>query len=239
MQEMSGTDPRMSAMSTRLFSAIHRVVLLVLLNGLMILPFAAGTQTADKTSQHKTDSAHAKPAAGSYIVKYYVEEAAPGSAYETGPLHIIYNDGLDVIQTLPPKKESTEKEVVENQEGISDPQLAEDKKTMGWTETFDNPGTSYAVPLVLVLYRSGKIIRNIQQGQMVWSWAFADGGKKVAVVWGFTHGAEVGDFQLYDVNSGRMVSEVFGDSDIQGLKPNAPGWAKKLEQQLNGGHERK
>jgi hypothetical protein len=237
MQELLGTDSKMSSMSTRFFSTINCVVLLVLLTGMMMLPLAAGAQK--EAFQHKTDSANRTPAAGSYIVKYYVEEAAPGSAYETGPLHIIYSDGLDVVQKLPPKKESTEREIVQNQEGISDPQLAEDKKTMGWTETFDNVGTSYAVPLVLVLYRSGQIIRSIQQGQMVWSWAFVDGGKKVAVVWGLTHGPEVGDFQLYDVNTGRMLSEVFGDPDIQGLKPNAPQWAKKLEEQLNGGHKRK
>jgi len=180
-----------------------------------MLPLAAGAQKVDEAFQHKTDSANLTPAAGSYIVKYYVEEAAPGSAYETGPLHIIYSDSLDVVQKLPPKKDSTDREIVQNQEGI----------------------TSYAVPLVLVLYRSGKIIRSRQQGQMVWSWAFVDGGKRVAVVWGLTHGPEVGDFQLYDVNTGRMLSEVFGDSDIQGLKPNAPKWAKKLEEQLNDGHK--
>ena len=219
MQELLGRDTKMSSMSTRFFSTINGVVLLVLLTGMMMLPLAAGAQKVDEAFQHKTDSANLTPAAGSYIVKYYVDEAAPGSAYETGPLHIIYSDGLDVVQKLPPKKESTDREIVQNQEGISDPQLAEDKKTMGWTETFDNVGTSYAVPLVLVLYQSGKIIRSIQQGQMVWSWAFVDGGKKVAVVWGLTHGTEVGDFQRYDVNTGRMLSEVFGDSDIQGLKP--------------------
>jgi len=239
MQELLGTDPKMSSVSTRFSSTINGVVLLVLLTGMMMLPLAAGAQKVDEAFQHKTDSANPTPAAGSYIVEYYVEEAAPGSAYETGPLHIIYSDGLDVVHKLPPKKESTDREIVQNQEGISDPQLAEDKKTIGWTETFDNVGTSYAVPLVLVLYRSGKIIRKIQQGQMVWSWAFVDGGKKVAVVWGLTHGPEVGDFQLYDVNTGRMLSEVFGDSDIQGLKPNAPKWAKKLEEQLNNGHKSK
>jgi hypothetical protein len=236
MQELLGAHPKMSSMSTRFFSTTNGVVLLVLLTGMMMLPLAAGAQK--ETFQHRTDSANRTPAGGSYIVKYYVEEAAPGSAYETGPLHIIYSDGLDVVQKLPPKKESTDREIVQNQEGISEPQLAEDKKTMGWTETFDNVGTSYAVPLVLVLYRSGKIIRSIQQGQMVWSWAFVDGGKKVAVVWGLTHGPEVGDFQLYDVNTGRMLSEVFGDSHIQGLKPNAPKWAKKLEKQLNDGQKR-
>jgi hypothetical protein len=212
----------------------NRVVLLVFLTGMMMQSLAGGAQTGDKAAQPKTGAAKL-PLGGSYIVKYYVEQLAPGSTYETGPLHIIYSDGLDVVQQLRPKKESTGREIAENQEGISDPQLAEDKQTIGWTETFDNAGTSYAVPLVLVVYRSGKIIRWIQQGQMVWSWAFVEGGKKVAIVWGLTHGPEVGDFQLYDVNTGRKLSEVFGDSGIQGLTPNAPKWAKRLEERLNDG----
>jgi hypothetical protein len=239
MREKFGAVQKITATSKRSFLAINVAGLFVLFFGIAMPALVAGPQTAGETSRQNVDSAKRKPAAESYIVKYYIEEAAPGSTYESGPLHIIYSDGLDVVQKLPMKKESTDTEAVENQEGFSDPQLAEDKKTMGWTDIFGNPGTSYAVPEVLVLYRSGRIIRRIQQGQMVWAWEFVDGGKKVSVVWGTTHGPEVGDFQLYDVNTGRKLSEVFGDSDTQALKPDAPVWAKKLEGHLNNVHQSK
>ncbi len=167
-------------------------------------------------------------AAGDYIVKFWVEEAVPGSTYETGPLHIVYNSGAQSVEKLAPKKASTGQEVAFNQEGISDPQLAEDRQTLGWLETYDNCCTSYSVPLAVVVYRSGKIIRRIQEGQMVYTWAFVDQGKQVAVLWGPTHGpGQV--FHLYDVATGRKLAEVSPDFDSQQLKPNAPAWARKLE----------
>lgn len=113
-------------------------------------------------------------------------------------------------------------------------QLAEDRQTLGWTETYDNCGTSYAVPVVVVLYRSGKVLQRIQTGQMVWSWMFFERGNKAAVVWGPTHGPEVGDFKLYDVRTGKVLAEVYGDAETQALKADAPSWAKKLEARLNG-----
>lgn len=175
-----------------------------------------------------------KPESSAHIERYYVAGAAPDSTYDTGPLHIVYSDGTDVVQDLPPKKKSTENNIVSNQEGFSDVQLAEDGQTLGWTETYDNCGTSYAVPLVVVLYRSGTVLQRLQTGQMVWSWMFFERGKRAAVVWGPTHGPEVGDFILYDVRTGKVQAEVYGDAETQALKADAPSWAKKLEARLNG-----
>jgi hypothetical protein len=175
-----------------------------------------------------------KPESSAYIERYYVAGATPDSTYDTGPLHIVYSDGTDVIQDLPPKKKSTENDIVFHQEGFSDVQLADDRQTLGWTETYDNCGTSYAVPLVVVVYRSTKVIERIQEGQMVWSWMFFERGKQVGVVWGPTHGPEVGDFKLYDVSTGKVLAEVYGDAGTQALKAQAPSWAKKLEARLNG-----
>jgi hypothetical protein len=68
---------------------------------------------------------------------------------------------------------------------------------------------------------------------MLWAWSFLDGGRKVATVWGLTHGPEVGDFQLFDINTGRMLAEVFGDEDTQQLKSDAPNWARDLQAELD------
>ncbi|HET9178160.1 MAG TPA: hypothetical protein VFQ24_07365 [Terriglobia bacterium] len=171
------------------------------------------------------------PAENAYIIRFHVDQPSPASSYETGNLHILYSDKTEIIQTLLPKEKSTEKNVIYNQEGIDEVKLAPDKRTIGWEETFDNCCTSYSVPLVLAVYRSGGAILRIQPGQMLWYWTFRDGGKRVAAVWGATHGPEVGDYQLYDVETGHLVSEVFGDPATQSLSADAPEWAKEVDRQ--------
>jgi hypothetical protein len=93
---------------------------------------------------------------------------------------------------------------------------------VGWWAALDNAGRSYAIPYVLAIYQSGKNILHIEWGQMLWFWTFRDGGKRIAAVWGPTHGPEVGDYQLYDARTGRLLSEVFGDPTTQSLSPDAP-----------------
>jgi hypothetical protein len=61
---------------------------------------------------------------------------------------------------------------------------------------------------------------------------FLEGGKQVAVVFGPTHGPEIGDYRLYDVKTGKLVSEVWCDAETQSLKTDAPDWAKHLQDRL-------
>jgi hypothetical protein len=204
--------------------------------GVMFLfPLASAQAKQPEQSGVSTTEIHAgTPRKGAHIVKYFVDQALPDSGYETGSLHLVYSDGIEIVETIPAKKKSTEDNVVFSEEGITDPKVAPDKRSVGWTENFDNCCTSYSVPLVLTIYNSGKRLVHIQQGQMVWYWTFRDGGKRVAVVWGPTHGPEVGDFQLYDVKTARKVAEVYGEQDTQSLRSDAPEWAKQTEKLLTG-----
>jgi hypothetical protein len=59
------------------------------------------------------------------ITRFFIEEPKKDSVYETGPLHIIYGDGTEIVKALPPLKASTEKEIVYNAVGFSGVQLAE------------------------------------------------------------------------------------------------------------------
>ncbi len=207
---------------------------------LLCLPVTACTQTKDAVqpgiSITKIDEA--VPANDAYIVKYYVDKTNPGSEYETGSLHIIYSDKTEVVEKLRPRKKSTADNIVFNEEGISDPKVAGDKRTIAWTEQFDNCCTSYSIPLVLAIYRGGKNIVHIQQGLMVWGWMFCDGGKHVAAVWGTVHFSDIGDYQLYDTETGHMIDEVIAEKEVEGkngtihgLGPDDPAWAKELEKQ--------
>lgn len=179
------------------------------------------------TSQQTKDASQTAP-----ITKFFTAEPAAGSGYETGPLHIIYADGTEVVQTLPPLKPSTDKEVVFNAVGFSGVELAQDRETLGWTINVENCCTSYSIPLSVVVFRHKQVLHTFEQGQMVWSWMFLEGGKQVAIVFGPTHGPEVGDYQLYDVKAGKLVSEVWGDAETQSLKTDAPDWAKRLQDRL-------
>jgi hypothetical protein len=167
------------------------------------------------------------------ITRFFIEESKKDTGYETGPLHIIYDDGTEVVQTLPPLKASTEKETVSNTVGFSDAHLAADRQTLGWTTDVENCCTSYPIPVSVVVFRHGKVLHTFAQGQMVWSWMFFRGGEGVAVVFGPTHGSEVGDYRLYDVQTGKLISEVLGDQDTQSLKPAAPEWAQLLQDHLH------
>ncbi len=174
-----------------------------------------------------------EPAATAHIVKYYVDKATPDSGYETGNLRIIYSDKTEVNVKLRRKEKNTDNNIVKNQRGIIDPKVAQDERTIGWAETFDNCATSYSIPLVLAIYHSGKNVLHIQQGLMLWYWTFLDGGKYVAAVWGTTHGPEVGDYQLYDAKTGKMLSEVLGSAERQSLDSDAPDWSKQTEQKMH------
>lgn len=178
------------------------------------------------TSQQTKDSSQT-----AQITKFFIAEPAAGSGYETGPLHIIYSDGTEIVQTLPPLKPSSDKEIVFNAVGFSGVELAQDQQTLGWTINVEN--TSYSIPMSVVVFQHKRVLHTFEQGQMVWSWMFLEGGKQVAVVFGPTHGPEVGDYQLYDVRTGKLVSEVWGDEDTQSLKTDAPDWAKRLQDRLH------
>ncbi len=77
--------------------------LLILLAGIT-MPLFAVAQTADETrpSPPKAESQNPKPAAGVYIVKYSAvnkdkDRYHEGETSGSGPLHIIYSDGTDVV----------------------------------------------------------------------------------------------------------------------------------------------
>jgi hypothetical protein len=172
------------------------------------------------------------PSKKAHIVRYLVEKSPSGSDFETGDLHIVYSDGTEIAEKTAPQARGRTGSIAYSQRGIIDPKMAENRRTIGWAETFDSCCTSYPIPEVLAVYQSGKTVLRIQQGQMLWHWIFLRQGRQVATVWGTTHGPQVGDFQLYDVRTGKVIAEVSGDVETQSLNSQAPAWAKKVEQEM-------
>jgi hypothetical protein len=197
----------------------------------VLLPVALLSATtfgqSSVTSQQTKDASQTDQ-----ITKFFIAQPPAGSGYETGPLHVIYSDRTETVQTLPPLKASTDKEIVSNAVGFSGVELAQDRKTLGWTINVENCCTSYSIPLSVVVLQHKRVLHTFDQGQMVWGWMFLEGGKQVAVVFGATHGPEVGDYRLFDVKTGKLLSEVSGDEYTQSLKTDAPEWAKRLQDRI-------
>jgi hypothetical protein len=166
---------------------------------------SVGTSGQSAETQRKTNSS---PQAAE-ITRFFVEEPKKDSGYETGPLHIIYDDGTEIVKALPPLKASTEKEIVYNAVGFSGVQLAEDRRTLGWTIDVEDCCTSYAIPMGLIVFRNKHVLHTFYPGLEVWEWMFVQRGVRVAVVSGPTHGTDVGDHRLYDVRTGKLISEAY------------------------------
>jgi hypothetical protein len=112
---------------------------------------------------------------------------------------------------------------IKDQQSCSDPKISPNKRTAGWLANFPNGSTSYDIPLVLVLYRNGKIVQTIAPGQMIHDWNFWK-EEQVALSDGPTHGDFGPQFHLYDITTGRLLKEWNGE----GGRP--PDWGNGLRQ---------
>lgn len=217
---------------------------LVIITMLLAVQWAAAQQQSAAPKPQptpappKAESTGCAPFTGAFIVGFHIDEADSDSGYETGPLHIQYTDGCHIVQELPAKRESTAAEAVYNQEGFANVQLAADQQTLGWLELIDNCCTSYAVPQALVFFRGGKVLHAVTPGQMIYNWAFLDGGKRAGLICGTVHGKAVNAYQLYDVRSGKMLAETHDDPTTEKLPANAPAWTKELARLVEEQHKK-
>ena len=133
--------------------------------------------TSVQSTLTRQQTKRASPSAN--VTKFFIDQPEPGSRYETGPLHIIYSDGTEVVQTLPPLRASTDKETVFNAVGFSGVALAKDQQTLGWTVNVENCCTSYSIPLSLVLFATDTCFTPSTRGK----WFGAGCSSKTASRW--------------------------------------------------------
>lgn len=96
---------------------------------------------------------------------------------------------------------------------IAASQTADDGKTVGWLVEYNNPGTTYAIAGMLVIWRNGRVIRRFRADSALWSWSFFAGGSQVAYHDGPLHGETTSHCELRDIASGRLLDQ--WDGDIQ------------------------
>jgi len=135
---------------------------------------------------------------------------------ENGGLSIVYSDGTRV---LAPKGKDWQKE--DGPTSYEEPAIAADRETVGWLVNFKNDTTSYDIPLSLMIYRSGKVIRKVGDGFLIYEWHFWADGKEVVFHSGQVHGDAGNHGTRVDIVTGKVLGTY---DEKPGRKP--PIWAK-------------
>ena len=91
-----------------------------------------------------------------------------------GAIRLVFQDGTSV-RIAPEAPEDGSKDPP----SYSHPQIADDRRTVGWLIEYPNCCTSYPVPLVLVIYRDGRPLLRLRDGLMMYRWYFLEGGREV------------------------------------------------------------
>jgi len=147
-------------------------------------------------------------------------------ADDKGLVHIVTADGRD--RAITPEK---------GQDGVGNIQVAPDGVTVGWLVNSRTCCVSYAVPLELVLWQAGHIIRRVHPMMAIWAWGFVKNGKEVAYRNSPLHGGWSGECVLVNIASGKEltkwdypVDENGNDVDEKNADVNGvePDWAKQI-----------
>lgn len=169
------------------------------------------------------------PAHTAHIRSDYVAPAKRHRSYETGALHIAYSDGVKVIL----KRQPRHKDAGEWQVGFRKVQVADDGRTIGWIETFnDSDKWPMAAAFGVGIYSSGRSVIHIggdMSPGMVWFWEFTARGKQMVVVWGPGHGGFPDDYELYDTRTGKLLAEAYTDDRSGTFDRGTPAWAKQAQ----------
>jgi hypothetical protein len=124
-----------------------------------------------------------------------VVSATADSAGEA--VHISYSEGNEFTA---PK--------IKDQVSFGRPLVAKNGQTVGWLAMFPNCCTSYPIPMALVIYRDGKVLRSLAPQMPIWHWRFLGDGDRVACSTDVVHGGtELSvDYWLYEVSSGKLLA---------------------------------
>ncbi len=134
------------------------------------------------------------------------------SADPDGTVRVVLKNGKQ-------KTVAKEKDQVDHGEFVG----SRDGRAIGWTEMFPNCCTSYPIPLVVTIFRDGRVKR-FRPGMMIYRWQFWKDGAQVAFCSGTVHSDQGVTCELHDVASGRKLVSFEGmPSD------KSPEWARALQ----------
>jgi hypothetical protein len=112
------------------------------------------------------------------------------------------------------------------QVSVEPPVIAQDRRTVGWLVNFSNCCTSYPIPMSIVVYRGGSILRRIANGRAIFRWQFMKKGEQIAYLSDTVHGNLDPECRLVNVDSGRTIHKWSrGDGAL-------PSWATAFAQDV-------
>jgi non-ribosomal peptide synthetase component F len=111
-----------------------------------------------------------------------------------------------------------------NQVAFAQPHISADHKSVGWLAVHPNDGTTYPIPLELVVLSNGREHVFGDDGLATWAWAFTPDGKRVVFEQGPVHGQHRA-FEQRDMRTGRRIAAFDTDSVVV---KRLPRWARVL-----------
>jgi hypothetical protein len=139
---MFGNAPSLEGVRALRWKKAEMMKMSRIMKALLVLFFLAlanaQTNGLNQPSVSTTKISGVTPSVDAYIVNYYIDEAPPGSRAETGNLHIVYSGKTEVVERLQAKQKSPEHKAgfCSEEKGITNPKIAPDKRTIGWTVNF-------------------------------------------------------------------------------------------------------
>jgi len=94
--------------------------------------------------------------------------------------------------------------------------VSADGKRVGWLVDMPNCCTSYAIPMLLVIFSDGEIEQVFSEGQAIFDWAFVRKGSAVSYYTEVLHGSDFKSFFLRDTRNGAVLATYnYPDSGFQ------------------------
>ena len=117
------------------------------------------------------------------------------------------------------------------QEGFADPRVSPDGRMAGWLVLVHAAGRHLPLPMALVLFRDGKIVRRFDAGlAVIDGWAFVGGGNAVAYATSTAYSPTGFDYELRRISDGHLLGKFHCGRTLVGTPPNATitgNWAHR------------
>jgi hypothetical protein len=141
---------------------------------------------------------------------------------ETGNVVIVTESG----QRITPSKD-------EDQVGAAQVKVSPNLRSVGWLALYPFCCTSYPLPLKLFVQNGGRLLTiNSSSGSPIWFWMFQNKGTRIAVREETPHGSKGTYYVLWDVRTGRRVTDYTPKYDANGntiARPHEPKWVQALD----------
>lgn len=119
-----------------------------------------------------------------------------------------------------------------DQVGFSHVKISANKKLIGWTveaKTFSN---SYSLPLSLIIFENGKVIRKINVDSTIPDWNFEKQDTAVVIKDETAHFVTGISYELYSISSGKLLQRFGCHVDFWGehhiISKDVPSWVWPL-----------